>query len=96
MANRGNAARQQPAEDAKRLTNAFQNAFRQRTARDQFKALKFDGSEDVEMFIQKYNDVAQANNWNPQVAHLNLRLSLEKQAQECARDETVEAIFVNS
>ena len=95
MANRGNAARQ-PAEDADRLANAFQQAFRQLNGqRDQFKSPKFDGSEDVEMFIQKYTDVAQANNWDPRVAHLNLRLSLEKQAQECARGETVEAIFVN-
>ena len=73
MANRGNAARQQPAEDADRLAIAFQNnVFGQLNGqRDQFKAPKFDGSEDVEMFIQKYNDVAQANNWNPQVAHLH-------------------------
>ena len=65
MANRGNAARQS-AEDSDRLANAFQYAFRQLSGqRDQFKSPKFDGSEDVEMFIQKYNDVAQANKWNP-------------------------------
>ena len=39
--------------------------------------------------------MAQANNWNPQAAHLNIRLCLEKQAQECARGDNVEAIFVN-
>ena len=71
MANRGNAARQ-PTENADRLANAFQHAFRQLNGqRDQLKPPKFDGSEDVEMFIQKYTDVAQANNWNPQVAHLH-------------------------
>ena len=53
MAYRGNAARQQPAEDADRLANAFQIAIRQLNGqRDRFEAPKFDGSEDVEMFIK--------------------------------------------
>ena len=33
----------------------------------------------MEIFIKKFTDVVQANNWNPQVAHLNLGLSIAKQ-----------------
>ena len=82
MSNQSNAARQQPAEDADWLANAFRNVFRQLNGgRDQFKAPQYGGSVDVEIFIKKVTVVVQANNWNPQVAHLNLGLSLAKQKE---------------
>ena len=31
----------------------------------------------MEKFIKKFTNVVQANNWNPQAAHLNLGLSIE-------------------
>ena len=58
-------ARQRQAEDADRLANTFQNAFRQpNNGKDQLKAPKYDGSEDVEVVIRQFTDVVQANNWN--------------------------------
>ena len=82
MSNQGNAARQQPAEDADWLANAYRNAFRQPNGgRDQFKAPKYDGCEDVEILIKKVTAVVHANNWNPQVAYLNLGLSLPEQKE---------------
>ena len=76
------AARQRQAEDADRLANTSQNAIRQpNNGKDQLKAPKYDGSEDVEVVIRQFTDVVQANNWTPQVTYLNLGLSLDKEKE---------------
>ena len=41
-----------------------------------FYALKSDGSKDLRRFIKKFTVAVPANNWNHQVAHLNLGSSL--------------------
>lgn len=98
MANRAPRQQQPAAEnnDMARLADILQNAIGGRNQQQQlFKAPKYDGTSDVELFIQQYTDVAQANQWDAQAAHLNLRLSLEKSAVECTRGANVEAIFGN-
>ena len=42
-------------------------------ARDQFKAPVFDGKGDVDYFIQKFQDVAEANQWGQAAIRLHLR-----------------------
>lgn len=95
MANR--ARQHQAADDVGRLANILENAFGQLNGgrNQQFKAQKYDECGDVELFIQGFTDVAQANNWDQQAANLNIRLCLEKSAQECAWGDTVEVVIAN-
>lgn len=97
MANRGGRPAQAAAgadNDIGRLANILEHALGN-NPRNAFKPPCYDGKGDVELFIGKFADVIQANNWDANTAHLNLRLSLEKEAQECARGDNVADIFGN-
>ena len=48
-----------------------------------FKPPKFTGIGNVEVFIQQFNDVAEANQWIPAAALLHLRGALEDEARDC-------------
>lgn len=61
--------------------------------RDQFKPPKYDGSGDVELFIEQFQSVMQANDWGEAAARLHLQSVLEGGARGCSRGESVTDIF---
>ena len=60
---------------------------------EQFKAPKFNGEGDIELFITQFMEVAAANQWNDMATLLHLRESLQESAKEYGRPGTTEAIF---
>lgn len=102
MANRGNRAAGSPANPAPPAGNDGMGQLaemlgrllqQQGPARDQFKAPQYDGTTDVELFIQQFSDVARANQWLDGTVLLKLRASLIGNAVECGRGATVQAAF---
>jgi hypothetical protein len=61
--------------------------------RSKFKAPKYDGETDVELFISQFLDVAEANDWRDRETKLHLRHSLEGKASECGQGTSVEEIL---
>ena len=61
--------------------------------RDPFKAPQFDGTGEVNYFIQQFTDVADANQWNAAAALLHLREALKDGARECGKANTIAGIF---
>jgi hypothetical protein len=61
----------------------------------QYKPPQFDGQTDVELFIQQFNDVQAANNWNAAAALLHLRTCLTGDAVNCGGGATTAVIFAN-
>jgi hypothetical protein len=61
--------------------------------RSKFKAPKYTGDTDIELFITQFLDVADANNWRPRETTLHLRHSLEGKAAECGQGSDVEEIL---
>ena len=61
--------------------------------RDAFKAPQFDGTGDVNYFIQQFIDVADANGWQPAAAVLHLREALRQEARDCGKANDVAGIF---
>lgn len=58
-----------------------------------FRAPVFDGTGDVELFIGHFEDVAEANQWNPHATLLHLRGSLTDEAKDCSRPRQADQIF---
>lgn len=83
-----NAGVIQVEELADRLAN-IQNT------RPKFKAPKFNGTGDVELFINHFEDVMAGNRWRGREATIHLRTSLEDKAVECGRGTDTEEIFAN-
>jgi hypothetical protein len=63
-----------------------------RRQREPFKAPKFDGSSDVELFIRQFTDVAEANEWSEKEATLHMRSHLEGTALGCGEGDSLEEI----
>lgn len=61
--------------------------------RVRLKTPTFDGNEDVELFINQFNDVAQVCRWPPDIQLLQLREALKEGARTCGRGETVDSVF---
>ena len=61
--------------------------------REHFKPPQYNGEGDVELFIQQFNEVAAANDWNDVSTLLHLRESLQEGAKEYGRAVTAEAVF---
>ena len=61
--------------------------------REQFKAPEYNGTGDIEYFIRQFEDVAQANEWNPAATLLHLRSKLKDTAQDCGQAQTVDAVY---
>lgn len=59
-------------------------------ASDRFRAPKFDGNGDVELFIKHFIDVARINQWSEEATSLHLRESLVGPAKECCRYDNVD------
>lgn len=64
-----------------------------RPAGPAFKAPQFEGKGDIEYFIRRFEEVANANDWRPGAALLHLREALKDEAQDCGRAGTIPAIF---
>lgn len=91
-------ARQQPAEGEDgiaRLTHMLAGMLGNRGGDAQFKAPKFDGTQDVELFIRQFTDVQNANGWNAHAALLHLRRALESKATDCGDGQDVNHVFTN-
>lgn len=64
-----------------------------RPARTPFKTPQFEGTGDIEYFIQQFNSVAEANEWEPEAKFLHLREALREGARDCGRAGTIDGIF---
>lgn len=62
---------------------------------EKFKPPRYEGTGDVEYFLQQFEDCRDANNWNHATSVLHLRKCLEKSATECGRGATVAEISEN-
>ena len=69
------------------LTQALQLA-----NRPSFKPPSFSGTEDVELFLKQFEDVADANRWTPLERTLHIRAQLSGDAQSCGQAEDYEEI----
>ena len=73
-----------------RLANALERiGGRDRALAPVVKALKFNGLEDVEYFLDQFNEVAEANRWDEASTLIPLRESLKDEARECGRSPTL-------
>ena len=79
-----------------RLTDILERlAVPQEPATPHFKAPRYDGTGDVETFIQQFRDVVGANRWPDGAALLHLRQALEGDAKDCSRPTELEGVFNN-
>ena len=60
---------------------------------ENFKPPSFDGEGDVDMFIQHFQEVADANRWTEIATLLHLRESLQGAARDYSRSATIDEIF---
>lgn len=65
----------------------------QQNRRDQFKLPRYDGSTDVELYLNQFRDIQHANGWPDGAALLHLKCSLEGAATACGRGDTLDQIF---
>jgi len=63
-----------------------------RDRRDSFRLKKFDGSGDVELYLQHFQEITEANEWTDTGALLHLKCALEGAATECGRGSTLELV----
>jgi len=75
-----------------RLTEALERMVSKQ--KNSFRAPTYDGLGDVELFIQQFMDVVEANQWAPAAALLHLREALKEGARDCGRSQTIDGIFV--
>ncbi|XP_067939742.1 uncharacterized protein [Watersipora subatra] len=61
--------------------------------RTTFKLPKYDGSGDVELYLQQFVDISAANQWEKGASLLHLKCTLEVAAAACNRGETLDIIF---
>lgn len=61
--------------------------------RTTFKLPKYDGSRDVELYLQQFVGISAANQWEEGASLLHLKRALEGAAATCSRGETLEIIF---
>ena len=79
-----------------RLTDILERlAMPQGPATPHFKPPRYDGTGDVETFIQQFRDVIGANQWPDTAALLHLRQALEGDAKDCGRPTDLEEVFDN-
>lgn len=76
-----------------RLSELLERMWTRQTRPEPFKAPQFDGKGEVTYFIQQFEDVANANRWEPVAALLHLRESLKGIAQEYGKAATVDGVF---
>ena len=57
-----------------------------------FKAPKYNGTGDIEYFLDQFNEVAEANRWDDASTLIHLRESLKDEARECGRSPTQQGV----
>lgn len=79
------------------LVNEFTHAIEERSTsnvvKSTLKTPRFDGTGDVHLFIQQYNDVCALSGWEERVALAQLRGALDKGAKEAGRADSVKEVF---
>ena len=61
--------------------------------REDFKTPQFNGEGNIEYFIDQFEDVANANQWNQESTFMHLREALKDGARDCGRSDTTRGIF---
>ena len=59
----------------------------------QFKAPQYNGQGDIEYFINRFEEITEANDWGHAAALLHLRESLKENAEDCGRAANIPAIY---
>lgn len=77
------------------LANAIAALGQHRQHPQPVKPPKYEGVTDVNLFIDHFASVIRANNWNEELARINLRTSLKGKAADCGRGATVALIYGN-
>ena len=72
-----------------RLGEIIENLATRRDRQQTFKAPIFDGHGDVELFIERFLEVSEANEWRDAAALLHLKQALQGDAQDYGRARTV-------
>jgi ElaB/YqjD/DUF883 family membrane-anchored ribosome-binding protein len=62
-------------------------------SKPKFKAPKYTGDSDIELFLSQFLDVSDANRWSDREAALHLRSSLEGSAAACGQSSDLEEII---
>jgi hypothetical protein len=77
-----------------RLTTAIELLSQRPTqAPERFKTPAYDGKGDIELFIQQFGEVAEANRWEEAAALLHLREALKEGARDCGRAQSLLGTF---
>ena len=63
------------------------------SSRRELRPPRFDGQSDVHLFLKQFADVHKLNNWEDEVAVVQLRSCLDKAAKECGRAETLSGVI---
>ena len=61
--------------------------------REDFKTPQFNGEGNIEYFIDQFEDVANANQWNQESTFMHLRETLKDGARDCGMTDTTRGIF---
>ena len=59
----------------------------------QFKVPQYTGQGDIEYFISRFKEIAEANGWRPVATLLHLGDSLRDSAEDCGSAATVQAVY---
>jgi len=59
----------------------------------EFKLPSYDGKTDVELFIQEFEEIRDANDWNRGASRLHLKGALVDSARDCGRPPTLEGVL---
>ena len=63
------------------------------TPKHEYKAPKYSGVGNVEVYIRQFQDVANANEWGEEATLLHLRGALEDGARDCGAAESVAEVY---
>ena len=63
--------------------------------REDYKTLQFSGEENIEYFIQQFEGVAQANQWDGEATFMHLREALTDGARDCGQSFKTVGIYAS-
>ena len=66
---------------------------RQAARREDYKTPQFSGEGSIDYFINQFEDVANAYNWDGEATFMHLREALKDGARDCGRSDTTIGIF---
>ena len=84
------------AETLNRLTTLMERLWeprQQEPGRDRFKAPRYDGKTDVDLFLLQFEEVSRANEWGEGTATLHMREAIQEGAKECGRPQNLAGII---